>query len=71
MNPQAKFPLEEITVPTHIWQGGRDDVHTPAMAHQLATTIPGAELTLEPTYSTFTFLDHLDPIVATLAAWAK
>jgi pimeloyl-ACP methyl ester carboxylesterase len=65
------FPLEEITVPTHIWQGGRDDVHTPAMAHQLATTIPGAELTLEPAYSTFTFLDHLDPIVATLAAWAK
>jgi pimeloyl-ACP methyl ester carboxylesterase len=65
------FPLAEITVPTHIWQGGRDDVHTPAMGRYLAANIPGAELTFEPTYSTFTFLDHLDPIVATVAAWAK
>jgi pimeloyl-ACP methyl ester carboxylesterase len=65
------FPLAEITTPTHIWQGGRDDVHTPAMARYLAAHIPGAELTFEPTYSTFTFLDHLDPIVATVAAWAK
>ena len=65
------FPLEEITTPTHIWQGGRDDVHTPAMARYLAARIPGAELTYEPTFSTFTFLDHLDPIVATVAAWAQ
>lgn len=65
------FPLEEITTPTHIWQGGRDDVHTPAMARYLAAHIPGAELTYEPTFSTFTFLDHLDPIVATVAGWTK
>jgi pimeloyl-ACP methyl ester carboxylesterase len=64
------FPLEEITAPAHIWQGGRDDVHTPAMAHYLAARIPGAELTNEATFSTFTFLDHLDPIVATVAGWA-
>ena len=64
-------PLEEITTPTHIWQGGRDDVHTPAMARYLAARIPGAELTFEPTFSTFTFVDHLDPIVATVAAWAE
>ena len=65
------FPLDEIAVPTHLWQGGRDDVHTPTMAQYLAANIPGSVLTLEPTYSTFTFLDHLDPIVATVAAWAK
>lgn len=35
-------PLEEIDVPTHIWQGGRDTVHTPLMAHYLAARIPGA-----------------------------
>jgi len=64
------FPLGEIRVPTHIWQGGRDDVHTPAMAEHLAAHIPGAELTFEPQYSTFTFLDHLEPIAAQLAAWA-
>lgn len=62
-------PLEEIDVPTHIWQGGADTVHTPSMAHYLATHIPGAELTLEPDFATFTFLDHLDPIMETLRSW--
>jgi pimeloyl-ACP methyl ester carboxylesterase len=65
------FPLAELRVPTHIWQGGRDDVHTPAMARHLAAHIPGAELTFEPEYSTFTFVDHLDPIAVQLAAWAR
>jgi pimeloyl-ACP methyl ester carboxylesterase len=64
------FPLGEIRVATHIWQGGRDDVRTPAMAEYLAAHIPGAELTFEPAYSTFSFLDHLDPIAAQLVAWA-
>ena len=65
------FPLDAITVPTAIWQGGRDDVHTPAMAEHLAREIPGASLALEPTFATFTFLDHLDPILTTLADWAN
>lgn len=62
-------PLDEIDVPTHIWQGGVDTVHTPSMAHYLATRIPGAKLTLEPDFATFTFLDHLDPIMETLRSW--
>jgi hypothetical protein len=41
------------------------------MARHLAANIPGAELTFEPEYSTFTFVDHLDPIAAQLAAWAR
>jgi len=34
------FPISEIKVPTHIWQGGRDGVHTPAMAQYLAEHTP-------------------------------
>ncbi len=65
------MPLARIAVPTHIWQGGRDDVHTPAMAERLAAAIPQATLTLRPQFATFSFLDELDPILATLARWAE
>jgi pimeloyl-ACP methyl ester carboxylesterase len=65
------FPLADIVVPTHLWQGERDDVHTPAMAQFLARAIPGAELSLEPTFATFTYLDHLDPIFEVLARAAE
>ncbi len=34
------FPLEEITVPTHLWQGEADVVVTPAMGRYLAASIP-------------------------------
>ena len=63
------FTLDQIRVPVTIWQGGRDDVHTPAMARHLAAAIPDAELVLEPDYATFNFLDHLDPIMRTIASW--
>lgn len=62
-------PLHEIDVPAHIWQGGRDTVHTPGMARHLAARIPSAELTLEPGFATFTFFDHLDPVMDTLGRW--
>ncbi len=65
------FPLNEIRVPTSIWQGGRDDIHTTAMARHLADAIPNAHLKIEPTFASFTYLDHLDPILKTFAAWAQ
>lgn len=61
------FALDEIRVPTIIWQGGRDDVHTPAMARHLADQIPDSRLEFEPGYATFNFFDHLDIILAALA----
>ena len=64
-------PLAEISVPTHVWQGGRDDVHTPAMAEHLTAAIPQATLTLRPDFATFSFLDDLDPILRTLANWSE
>ena len=57
------FALDEITVATVIWQGGRDDVHTPAMARHLADQIPDARLEFEPHYATFNFFDRLDDIL--------
>jgi len=40
------FEPAEITVPVHIWQGGRDDTVPAAMATHLAESIPGARLSL-------------------------
>ncbi|MDP8928363.1 MAG: alpha/beta hydrolase [Actinomycetota bacterium] len=59
-------PLHEIRTPTFIWQGGRDDVHVPAMARELARAIPGATLYEEPTFATFTYVDHVDAILDVL-----
>jgi pimeloyl-ACP methyl ester carboxylesterase len=61
--------LDRIAVPTHIWQGGRDDVHTPAMARRLASAIPNAHLTLRPEFATFNFLDDLEPMLTTICGW--
>jgi pimeloyl-ACP methyl ester carboxylesterase len=63
------IPLHELRLPTHIWQGGRDDVHTERMAQSLGQLIPHAVVEVEPTYATFTYLDHLDPILTTVASW--
>ena len=61
------FGLDQVTVPTTIWQGGLDDVHTPAMGRYLADHIPNAELVYEPDYATFNFIDEFDTILDTLA----
>jgi pimeloyl-ACP methyl ester carboxylesterase len=63
-------PLEEIRTPTQIWQGGRDDVHTVRMAHSLGRRIRHAVVHIEPTFATFTYLDHLDPILTAIASAA-
>ena len=64
-------PLDEIGVPTHVWQGGRDNVHTPAMAERLRAAIPHATLTLRSNFATFSFLDDMDPILDKLASWCE
>jgi pimeloyl-ACP methyl ester carboxylesterase len=63
------IPLDQVQVGTHIWQGGRDDVHTERMARTFAKRIPHAVLHVEPSFATFTYLDHLQPILTTLASW--
>lgn len=60
------FELAEIAVPVTIWQGGLDDVHTPAMGRYLAEHLPNAELVFEPDYATFNFIDDFDAILQTL-----
>jgi pimeloyl-ACP methyl ester carboxylesterase len=62
------FALADIPVPATIWQGGRDDVHTPAMGRYLADHLPNATLVYEPDHATFTFLDDVAAILTTLTA---
>ena len=62
------FPLEDIRVPTTIWQGGRDDVHTPAMAYFFGSVIEGSILEFEPEFATFNWIDQMDQILAVLVA---
>ena len=61
------FDLKEVTVPTTIWQGGLDDVDTPAMSRHLADHIPNTHLVYEPGYATFNFIDDFDTILDILA----
>ena len=61
------FDLEQVLVATTIWQGGLDDVHTPAMGRYLADQLPNAELVYEGDYATFNFMDDFDTILDTLA----
>jgi pimeloyl-ACP methyl ester carboxylesterase len=60
--------LGGIEVPTIIWQGGLDDVHTPAMARWLNDHIPTSRLDLRPDFATFDFFDVIDEILADLIA---
>ena len=62
------FELTEIEVPATIWQGGLDDVHTPAMGRYLAEHLPNASLVFEPDYATFNFIDDFDEILRTMTA---
>jgi len=40
------FPLEEIRIPVHLWQGSMDDLATIPMARFIAGKIPGCSLTI-------------------------
>ena len=42
------FEPADLTVPVHIWQGGRDETVPPAMATHLAEAIPSAEMHFFP-----------------------
>jgi pimeloyl-ACP methyl ester carboxylesterase len=63
-----RVPFDLIVVPTIIWHGGLDDVHTPAMARWLHDAIPASRLVYRDAYATFNFFDDLDDVVAELTA---
>ncbi len=60
------FPLAEVSTTTTIWQGGLDDVHTPAMADHLRRHLPRSKLVFEPEYATFNFIDDFADILGTI-----
>jgi pimeloyl-ACP methyl ester carboxylesterase len=42
------FEPADVSVPVHVWQGGRDDTVPVAMAEHLAEVIPGATMRMFP-----------------------
>jgi len=61
------FALDAITVPVHIWQGGRDDTVPVAMAKHLAEVIPGAVMRMFPDEGHHLLYSYWPQILAALA----
>lgn len=66
--PPFPFTLSEIRQPIHLWQGGKDDVHTPAMAKHIAQECPNTTLHFFPELATFDFDAHYPEMLATAIA---
>lgn len=62
------FDLATVSVRTTIWQGGLDDVHTPAMGRYLANHLPNARLVFEQDRATFDLIADADTILEQLAS---
>lgn len=62
--PPFPFDLSEIGQDVQVWQGGSDDVHTPAMGKHLAAMCPNATLHLFPELATFDLEVHYDAMLA-------
>ena len=62
------FDLTTVSAPTTIWQGGLDDVHTPAMGRYLASHLPNARLALEQNRATFDLIADADTILHQFAS---
>lgn len=61
--PPFPFELREITQDVQIWQGGKDDVHTPAMGKLLVDECPNATLHYFPELATFDLDVHYDAMM--------
>jgi pimeloyl-ACP methyl ester carboxylesterase len=62
------FDLTTVSTPTTIWQGGLDDVHTPAMGRYLAGHLPNARLVFEQNRATFDLIADADTILHQFAS---
>ena len=60
------FRLEEITVPTYLWQGEDDVVVTPAMGRYLAAAIPNCTATFLPGEGHLLFIKYWKDILEQL-----
>lgn len=61
--PPFPFDLEAIEQDVQVWQGGQDDVHTPAMGRLLADQCPNATLHYFPELATFDLDVHYDEMM--------
>ena len=61
------FPLEEITVPTYLWQGEEDVIVTPAMGKMMAAQIPVCQARFLPGEGHLVYFKHWQDILNSLA----
>ncbi len=61
------FPIEEIEVEVHVFQGLEDRSTPPAMGRYLVEKIPGAKLHLVSQAGHFLYADHWDEIAKACA----
>lgn len=66
--PPFPFELSEITQAVHVWQGGEDDVHTPAMGRHLVDQCSNATAHFFPELATFDFDVHYPELLRTAVA---
>jgi pimeloyl-ACP methyl ester carboxylesterase len=63
-----RFPLEEIRVPVHLWQGEEDRNVTPNMGRYLAEKIPNCQAEFIPGAAHLWAIDNFERIARTLLA---
>jgi pimeloyl-ACP methyl ester carboxylesterase len=60
------FPLENIRIPVHLWQGSMDDLATLPMAQYIAGKIPGSRLTICDGEAHLLLFPHWEEILSVL-----
>ena len=60
------FPLEDIRIPVHVWQGTEDDQVPPGVARYIAATIPGGKVTLCENEAHLLLFPHWEEILSQL-----
>ncbi|GAA0942410.1 alpha/beta hydrolase [Actinocorallia libanotica] len=61
-----RLPLNEITIPVHLWYGAQDTTHSPDNGTLLATRIPGARHHVVPNAGGSLLWTHPRPILTAL-----
>jgi pimeloyl-ACP methyl ester carboxylesterase len=60
------FPVEDIEIGVHLWQGEDDPSVPPAMGRYLAQTIPNCEATFIPGAGHLWIVDHIGEVLDAL-----
>ncbi len=60
------FPLEQIKIEVHLWQGEEDNATPPSMGYYLERVLPNCQATFVPNAGHLWHLDHMGEVLDTL-----